>query len=114
MYQLNSDYISVSVVCLHLELSTHTIKRWYKWWECDSFDKPKDLYLPPYFFRDRRKTKYFKREDLAALEEFKTKIQTTHRGVMAEFNAAFQWGKRGANILKTKNMTKKEVQQKMR
>ena len=111
---INEDYVSIGKAALILDLSSHTITRWYKWWESDEFEKPADLYLPPYVFKDRRKTKFFKKEDIQKLEEFHTKITTTHLGCMAEFNAVYQWGKRGKRALSNKGQDHSEVRGKMR
>ena len=114
MTELNSDYLSISRAAYMIEISPTTIKRWYKWWESDGFSHPSDLYLPPYYHKDKRRTKHFKREDIMALKEFRNKLQTTHMGVMADFNAAYQWGKRGEQILENRNTTSEEVKKKMR
>lgn len=109
MQTLNKGYLSAGKVGLHLDVSVLTIYRWYKWWENPNFEKPDDLFLPQYYYKDRRKTKYFKEEDLPALEKFRNALQTTHKGCMSEFNAALQWGKRGEKVLEKKGMTKKDV-----
>lgn len=111
---INEDYVSIGKAALILDLSSHTITRWYKWWESEEFEKPADLYLPPYVYKDRRKTKFFKKEDIAKLEEFHTKITTTHLGCMAEFNAVYQWGKRGKRALSNKGQDHSQVKNKMR
>lgn len=108
------NFVSISQAALLLDVSTITIKRWYKWWESDNFPKPEGLYLPPYTFMDRRKTKYFKKEDIAKLSEFSNALQTTHRGAMSEFNAAYQWGKRGTTALEKKGLDPKRTQSKIR
>lgn len=114
MNKINSDYLSIGKVAQILELSTYTIARWYKWWESELFKKPDDLFLPKYYYADRRKTKFFKVSDITQLEIFKKKIKSSHRGAMSEFNAAYQWGKRGLRALDNKGMTLKEVQRKIR
>lgn len=108
-----SDYISINRASLLIDISDHTIRRWYKWWENDDFTKPEGLFLPPYFNMDRRGTKFFRKEDIHHLEKFKEQMQTTHKGAMAEFNAAYQWGARGIRALKNKG-TFDEVQEKMK
>lgn len=111
---INEDYVSIRKAALMLDLSDHTINRWYKWWENDEFKKPEDLYLPPYVHKDRRRTKFFKKEDIQKLEEFHRKITTTHCGCMSEFNAVYQWGKRGKKVLSNKSQEYSEVKGKMR
>lgn len=102
-------YLSINRVAMMLDISDHTIRRWYKWWESPEFEKPVGLYLPPYYHLDRRMTKFFKIEDVGYLKEFRNKIQTTHKGSMANFNAAYQWGSRGETILKNRGLVVKEV-----
>ena len=103
-----SDYLSINRVAMMLDISDHTIRRWYKWYENDQFAKAAGLYLPPYYHMDRRGTKFFKVEDVPHLKEFRNKIQSTHKGAMSEFNAAYQWGKRGEKALKNKGLDTKE------
>ena len=114
MATINEDYLSIRKVANLIDVSDHTISRWYKWLESDEFEKPKDLSLPPYVYKDRRKTKYFKKTDIPKLEEFANKLKTTHRGCMSEFNAAYQWGKRGKRALTNKGEDYTEVRKKMR
>lgn len=111
---INEDYVSIRKAALILDLSDHTIARWYKWWESDEFEKPADLYLPPYVHKDRRRTKFFKKSDVEKLREFHEKLTTTHIGCMSEFNAAYQWGKRGKRALSNKNVEYSDIKGKMR
>lgn len=114
MEGVNNEYLSIRKVAAILDISDHTITRWYKWFECDEFEKPKDLVLPPYYYKDRRKTKFFKKSDIPKLREFAKKLQTTHRGCMSEFNAVYQWGKRGKRALTNKGELYSEVRKKVR
>ena len=114
MIEFNSNYVSISRAAMLIDVSTVTIKRWYKWWENDQFEKPKDLFLPSYCHKDRRGTKFFRKEDIPALKEFRNKIQTVHKGCMAEFNAVLQWGKRGKKVLENKGTNYSEIRGKMR
>ena len=114
MKKLNAEYLSIGKAANAIGVSATTITRWYKWWESDGFEHPEDLYLPPYYYKDKRKIKHFKKEDIIFLKEFHNKLQTTHKGVMADFNAAYQWGRRGERILRNRNTTVDEVKKKMR
>ena len=111
---INEDYLSIRKVANIIDVSDHTIARWYKWWESDEFKKPEGLTLPPYCYKDRRKTKFFKKSDIDKLREFAEKLRTTHRGAMSEFNAAYQWGKRGERTLSNKGKNYTEVKHRMR
>lgn len=114
MSEINNDYISIRKVANLLDISDHTISRWYKWMESDEFEKPVDLKLPPYFHKDRRKTKYFLVSDMEKLAAFSLKLRTTHRGCMSSFNAAYQWGKRGHRALSNKGEDYRSVKGKVR
>ena len=96
---MKEDYISINKVALYLDISVATIRRWYLWWDNPEFDKPEDLFLPHYYFMDRRKTKYFKKSDLKYLEKFREDINGKYKGVMSDFNAVYSWGKPGRKKL---------------
>ena len=112
MATLNDGYISIGKAALTLDLSQQTINRWYKWWENDNFDHPEDMNLPPYYHKDRRKIKYFREEDIEHLHKFHRQLNTTHVGAMADFNAAYQWGKRGEKALNNRGITTKQIKDK--
>ena len=112
MRTLNEGYVSIRKAGDLIDVSSTTIARWYRWWENDNFPKPECLYLPPYYYKDNRRTKFFKVEDIPLLKKFSKDIRGPFNGVMAEFNAALQWGKRGARILENKGTSKKEVKSK--
>ena len=113
MKTLNEGYLSAGKAALAVGVTLDTLYRWYKWWENDNFAKPEGLSLPPYYNKDRRKTKFFKKEDIPALEKFRDDIRGPYKGRMAEFNAALLWGKRGDKILENKGSSKKEARQKL-
>lgn len=86
-----------------LDISTATLKRWYKWYEDTNYEKPEELRLPLYT-TDNRGTRFFTMADIAILEQFKQDLQGKYYGVMAEFNADYQWGQRGTAILNRKEL----------
>ena len=94
-----TEYVSIGKVALLLDISPHTIKRWYLWWDNVNFEKPEGLYLPHYYFMDRRKTKYFKQDDIKYLRQFQEDINGKYKGAMSDFNAVYSWGKPGKKIL---------------
>ena len=108
MSDFNQSYLSINQVSIIIDSSVTTIKRWYKWYEDDNFDKPLDLVLPKYYYLDGRKTKYFHRNDIVILQKFKECLNTCHKGIMAEYNAEYQWGNRGKEIIKRKEEQKVE------
>lgn len=113
MKTLNDEYVSAGKAALLIEVTLDTLYRWYKWWENDNFAKPEGLYLPPYYHKDRRGTKFFKKEDIPALEKFAQDVRGRFKGCMADFNAAIFWGKRGDRILENKGLNKKSVREKL-
>lgn len=102
MSDFNKNYLSINQVAIIIDSSVTSIKRWYKWYEDNTFDTPKDLILPKYYYLDGRKTKYFHRGDIITLQDFKEKLNTSHKGIMAEYNANYQWGVRGKEIKERK------------
>jgi len=109
---LNDGYVTIGKAALMLNLSQQTISRWYRWWQNDNFEHPKDMFLPEYFYKDRRKIRHFRVEDLPLLQVFHEQLKSTHSGVMAEFNAAYQWGKKGEIFLRKRNSSVKQVKAK--
>ena len=99
---MSKEKISISRVAQAIDVSTQTLKNWYKWYEDDEYEKPIELKLPEYFILDGRGTKFFNQEDIAKLLDFKNKLQMEYKGVMAVWNAEHQWGTRGAEILQRK------------
>lgn len=88
-----------------LDISTETLKRWYKWYEDEKWEKPEGLKLPEYT-TDNRGTKFFTMEQVQELVTFRDKLHNEYRGCMAEFNSYYQWGQRGKQI--QENKKKKE------
>ena len=95
------EKFSTSRAAQILDVSTITLKRWYKWYEDDSYTKPKGLKLPEYT-TDNRGTRFFTMLAIQQLEDFKNKLKTEYRGCMADFNAVTQWGQRGTKIMENK------------
>lgn len=82
-----------------LDISTNTLKRWYKWYNSEAYEKPQDLKLPQPEITSSG-TMLFTMSQVQELSKFKQNLQTVYRGCMAEFNAYWQWGKRGTDILR--------------
>lgn len=92
------EKISIARVAQAIDVSTATIKRWYKWYESADYEKPVELKLPEYT-TDSRGTKFFRMADIATLLQFKQDLQGKYRGIMSEFNAYWQWGQYGTKKL---------------
>jgi transposase-like protein len=93
--------ISLRKVALKIDISTETLRRWYKWYEDDDYEKPEGLELPSYTV-DSRQTKFFSESDVKVLRKFKSDLQGKYRGIMSDFNAKYQWGKYGSAKLEKK------------
>ena len=93
-----SELFTTSRTAQILDISTNTLKRWYKWYYSSDFEKPKGLKLPEPK-RDSKKTMLFTMEQIQELHQFQVDLRTKYRGCMAEFNAVYQWGTRGNSIL---------------
>lgn len=94
-----------------IDVSTQTIKRWYKWYEDTDYEKPFGFKLPGYTL-DSRGTKLFTMSAVQELKDIKDKMSKEYRGCMAEFNATYQWGRRGTKILKVGKQYKKKEENK--
>lgn len=102
---MENKLFSTSRTAQILEVSDNTLKRWYKWYENEDYVKPEGLRLPEYTV-DSRGTKFFTMQAVQELIQFKNDLQGKYRGCMAEFNAYWQWGQRGTNILNRKKVQK--------
>lgn len=105
------ERFTIARVAQIIDVSTQTLKRWYKWYENPDYEKPNGLKLPQYS-TDNRGTKFFTMSAVQELIKIKELMSTEFRGCMAEYNATYQWGRRGTEILQIgkhyKNKLKKE------
>lgn len=93
-----SELFTTSRTAQILDISTQTLKRWYKWYNSTDFEKPKELKLPEPK-TDSKNTMLFTMEQIQELHQFQMDLRSKYRGIMAEFNAIYQWGQRGTKIL---------------
>lgn len=94
-----------------LDISTNTLKRWYKWYESNDYKKPEGLILPAPT-KNNRGTMYFTMAQIQELHKFQIDLRTIYKGCMSDFNAVYQWGQRGTKILQKKEKEKKNEQTK--
>lgn len=116
MRTINEGYISAPEVCKILGIHRHTLRRWYVWWENPYFEKPDDLYLPPYRLEGQDTThrhRMFAPEDIEHLKKFHKQMCTTHKGEMSRFNAAKVWNKRGDEPLRNKGIDPEQERMKL-
>ena len=102
-----SELFTTSRTAQILDISTQTLKRWYKWYNSTDFEKPKELKLPEPK-TDRKNTMLFTMEQIQELHQFQIDLNSKYRGIMAEFNATYQWGQRGTKILNIGKQYKKK------
>lgn len=98
--------ISISEMSYKMGVSVTTIKRWYQWWE-SPMERPNLKHEPPAYERmGGRRTRMFRACDIKALKLFQKHLP---RGAMSEFNAAYNWGKRGARALDKKGTSPEDI-----
>lgn len=93
------NYYSIGQVAQMIGVVNDTITRWYSWYEDDSYTKPQGLVLPKYVYLDKRKVKYFHKDDIELLKQFASDLKTKYRGCMAEYNQKHFWGNREIKIV---------------
>lgn len=92
------ELFSTSRTAQILDISTQTLKRWYKWYDSSEWEKPHGLKLPTPV-KNNQNTMFFTLTQIQELQKFHQELQTKYRGCMAEFNAVYQWGRRGSKIM---------------
>ena len=102
-----SELFTTSRTAQILDISTQTLKRLYKWYNSTDFEKPAELKLPEPKI-DSKNTMFFTMEQIQELHQFQTNLRSKYRGIMAEFNATYQWGQRGTKILNVGKQYKKK------
>ena len=102
-----SELFTTSRTAQILDISTQTLKRWYKWYNSKDSEKQNELKLPEHKM-DSKNTKIFTMEQIQELHQFQIDLRSKYRGVMAEFNATYQWGQRGTKILHVGKQYKKK------
>lgn len=89
-------------------VSAYTISNWYRWFESDLL-KPPELHLPEYT-RGNHGGKLFTKRAINSLVRFRENLP---RGAMSQFNACYNWGKRGLRALKNKNILVEDIRSKI-
>lgn len=106
------ERFSTSRTAQILDVSTATLKRWYKWYNSSEYSKPEGLKLPTPMI-DTRGTMFFTFKQVQELHQFQIDLRSKYRGCMAEFNALYQWGQKGTQIKHLgKQFKKKEKEDK--
>ena len=102
-----SELFTTSRAAQILDISTQTLKRWYKWYHSNDYQKPIGLKLPEPEISGNG-TMLFTMEQIQELHQFQIDLSSKYRGIMAEFNATYQWGQRGTKILNVGKQYKKK------
>lgn len=95
--------ISLKECAEKLNVSIMTLNRWYRWYESGLNDTTLEL---PQIIRGSSNKRFIKEGDFYLLERFKKKLR---RGMMADYNAVFSWGKKGEELLTTRNEDKEQL-----
>ena len=69
-----SELFTTSRTAQILDISTQTLKRWYKWYNSTDFEKPKELKLPEPKI-DGKNTMLFTMEQIQKLHQFQINIK---------------------------------------
>ena len=86
-------------------ISIYTLNNWYKWNKDTDYVKPENLpELPTYMQEKERAPRYWTKEAINVLIDFKSKLPHGRAGVMGDFNAR-SWQSRGVRALSNKNRT---------
>ena len=92
------DLLNVTEVCMYIGRSPHTINYWYKWKQENPNSELAKL-LPDYIQDGNRQTRYWRREDLWRLIEFKQRVPQGRAGIMKQtIEAYYHGGKKSADI----------------
>lgn len=92
----NEDLLTGAEVCVLVGISIYTLNNWYRFKKT----QPKDKYakmLPKFVQRSDRQTRYWKREDIPKLIEFKTSIPQGVNGVMGKVTQKYYKKAKGDN-----------------
>lgn len=106
MEEKKKEYLSLSECAEKLGVSTMTITRWYNWYNSDATKT--HLVLPAIHRIGANGKKFIEKKDFDVLAKFKKGLR---RGMMADYNAAFSWGKNGDRILKEREEDKQTLKE---
>lgn len=94
MKTVDESLLTGAEVCVLVGISIYTLNNWYKFKK----EQPKNKYakmLPKYTQVQERQTRYWKREDIPKLIEFKTSIPQGVNGVMGKVTQKYYKNKKG-------------------
>ena len=83
MVEKNNNLLNVQEVAFLIGSSIQTISMWYRWRDLNP-DHERAKMLPDYTRIGNKNTRYWNREDIWRLVEFKQTIPQGKRGVMGE------------------------------
>lgn len=106
----NTDKIAVADAARLIGRSHRSVMRWYNWYE--NYPVPEGVYLPPRHRINRSPTFYIYKSEFGKLKEFAENIKKGGKwyGVMADYNAVFQWKSNvSEKALSNRGLTKLDV-----
>lgn len=89
------NYISITELAKRVGTTAITIKRWYVWYEDDTYEKPDGFTLPEYVYLDNMNTKYFHIKDVDRFKEICKGLckSDKYRGIMSDYTKNIKRGK---------------------
>lgn len=94
MINTNYELISATKVTQMLDISAHTLNSWYQFYNDESLEKPEDMPKLPEYIQERpRGPRFWKSNDIKALQEFKEWVPKGRGGVMGRVNERY-WSDR--------------------
>ena len=87
MLKDNENLFTSSRVANALDVSVKTLSSWYKWYQDDSIEKPKNFpQLPEYLQEHKNAPRYWTKDGVKQLKKFKKWVPKGRNGVMGAIN----------------------------
>lgn len=105
----DKDLLTALEVCVLIPCSYNALNYWYRWRESNPDNEYAQL-LPDYIQVTDRQTRYWKREDVAKLIQFKNTVPQGRKGIMGDITQKYRRAKKAREELKQndKNKTKRK------
>jgi hypothetical protein len=84
-----NEMLSASRVCRELDISSHTLDSWYKYYNSDEPKREDMPTLPKYIQTRPRGPRYWNLSDIPALQAFKEWVPRGRAGVMGRINERY-------------------------
>lgn len=80
--------ISANYICYKLDISLNTLNTWYKWQKLEG--SPNAPRLPKYYQKNAKSKRYWEKDSLVRLEQFKNWVPKGRAGVMGNFTQKYK------------------------